>query len=212
MKRCLNCGWENKAGVEICIKCRTPFPASPNNNKMKKTIRGAISNSDYIDQPNSKINKNKSTMIVCPNCHATNRAGVSNCVYCQFPLTEKKEKPSEPIKEKPKVATGTVPYWEEATSSAFQLVALDRTGKPSGEAVSFQEDQVELNRDNLSPGNKTITSKTQALISNENGQWYIENKSELKSTYIRLEDHQKIHLVEGMVVMFGNKRFVFKKD
>src|SRR6202000_821882 len=52
--------------------------------------------------------------------------------------------------------------------------------------LEFSGDSLSLNRGNLDPDNYTITSKVQAEIKFVNGQWYIENKSRLKTTFIQV--------------------------
>jgi hypothetical protein len=81
---------------------------------------------------------------------------------------------------------------------------VDETKRP----LQFGGESVSLNRDNLEPDNFTITSKVQAEIKLVDGQWYIENKSGLKTTFIQVLTPVKLN--KGDVIIMGNKRFLFE--
>jgi hypothetical protein len=53
----------------------------------------------------------------------------------------------------------------------------------------------------------TITSKLQAVVVLENGEWYITDESQLGSTYIQVVRKRKLQ--KGDVIVFGNKKFRF---
>jgi hypothetical protein len=74
--------------------------------------------------------------------------------------------------------------------------------------LRFEGEKVSLNRENLEPENFTITSKVQAEIKLVDGQWYIENKSGLKTTFIQVL--HPVRLNKGDVIVMGNKRFLFE--
>ena len=74
---------------------------------------------------------------------------------------------------------------------------------------SYSGQQIVLNRSNTDPNNHTITSKQQAILSFENGKWYIEDKSAHKSTFIQVNG--KMSLNDGDVVLMGNRMFIFRE-
>jgi hypothetical protein len=82
---------------------------------------------------------------------------------------------------------------------------VDETRK----ALQFGGEKVALNRDNLEPDNFTITSQVQAEVRLVDGQWYIENKSKLKTTFIQVLTPVKLN--KGDVIIMGNKRFLFEE-
>lgn len=236
--RCNNCGWENAGQSSQCEKCfevlgggasnkgsstpppppqrrpPPPPPVSRPNNPIKGTIRGAAPSQPFIDAPGMPI-KNNNNMKDCPNCQAPVRAEFSNCPYCQFPINKPAEtaKPVTPPKPKPKskpVAGTILNYGGTGESFAFALRKVDRHGQAKGEKKEFSENNVKLNRDNLEPGNNSITSKVQASITNEGGKWYLSNESQMESTFIQLKKGDKFELKDGTVVLFGSSGFIFE--
>jgi hypothetical protein len=64
-----------------------------------------------------------------------------------------------------------------------------------------------LNRANIDPENMTITSKAQAEVRFEDGQWWLEDKSVLRTTFIQVNKRTKI--AKGDIIVMGNRRFLF---
>ena len=104
-------------------------------------------------------------------------------------------------------AGDTVPPYPAA--SRCVLKPLDENDKVAGEAISFEYNgsPVSLNRNNLDPENNTITSKTQAALTYNEGKWIIENFSQYKTTYLQIIRPTSIQ--KGDILVFGNKRFLF---
>lgn len=71
-------------------------------------------------------------------------------------------------------------------------------------------DNHELNRENLDPDNQTITSKVQAQLICEDGQWYIQDKSSQHTTFVYAGE--KTAIKDGDVILMGNRQFVFHID
>jgi hypothetical protein len=71
----------------------------------------------------------------------------------------------------------------------------------------FDGDEQLLNRANLDPDNMTITSKAQAEVRFEDGQWWLEDKSVLRTTFIQV--NKKIRISKGDIIVMGNRRFLF---
>ena len=71
----------------------------------------------------------------------------------------------------------------------------------------YASSEVVLNRQNTEPDNRTITSKQQALLTFENGRWYIEDRSAFKSTFIRVTGKTELH--DGDIVAMGDREFEF---
>ena len=66
-----------------------------------------------------------------------------------------------------------------------------------------------LNRLNTDETNCTITTQEQAELKCEDGEWYLQNLSELQTTYLVL--NRKIQLEEGDIIVMGNRKFKFEK-
>jgi uncharacterized Zn finger protein (UPF0148 family) len=77
----------------------------------------------------------------------------------------------------------------------------------SAAVLSFSGEKIILNRANTEPGNITITSKEQGLLSCENKRWFIEDLSELKTTYLYVSE--KTELKSGDIIVLGDRRFLF---
>lgn len=75
--------------------------------------------------------------------------------------------------------------------------------------VSYSGQEIELNRANTDQNNNSITSRVQAVLTCEDGEWYIENRSELQTTLLRVD--RKMKLEDGDVIVLGNRMFEFKK-
>lgn len=70
--------------------------------------------------------------------------------------------------------------------------------------------EITLTRDNTEPGNPSITSKEQAIISYEEGKWYIENRSEQNTTFVLATNKIEIH--DGDIILLGNRMFEFTEQ
>ena len=231
--RCNNCGWDNSPNQIMCEKCSEalsavspseqarPIAPPPPTGKafLKGTIRGPTANKPFIDNPNVPPKKTlRMEEKTCPACQAPVRAEFTQCPYCQNPLGETpkvqdtiaEKPPQEKPIIKPKV-NSTIRHWDKLGDSfTFSLRKINRSGKPEETSLEFTEDKVALNRGNLDPGNKTITSKLQATIEHRDGRWYLINNSELKSTFIQVPDNEQVELKDGVIILFGNSGFVFE--
>lgn len=74
--------------------------------------------------------------------------------------------------------------------------------------LSYSGESIILNRANTDCNNQSITSKEQAELTYDNGSWFIEDKSELKTTYIYVGRRAKLE--SGDIIILGNRRFEFK--
>jgi RNA polymerase subunit RPABC4/transcription elongation factor Spt4 len=74
--------------------------------------------------------------------------------------------------------------------------------------VTYSGETIILNRANTDANNNSITSREQAVLTFEDGEWYIENRSDLRTTYIRVNGKTK--LTSGDIIVLGNREFEFK--
>ena len=128
------------------------------------------------------------------------------------------EKPDPALQNKPELQSpskgsdykGTVnPYVQQYLNiPEFLLHPIARENeKNTPKDITLSGDEVTLNRGNLEPNNMTITSKAQAVISNENGKWYIKDESALKTTFVRVNGATE--LKEGDIILMGDRLFEF---
>ncbi|MBO4504678.1 MAG: zinc ribbon domain-containing protein [Bacteroidales bacterium] len=71
--------------------------------------------------------------------------------------------------------------------------------------LEFSDKEVVLNRGNVAPNDLTISRSAQALLTCEDGHWYLENKSRLLTTSLVLD--KKHELQDGDIVIIGDKMF-----
>ena len=74
--------------------------------------------------------------------------------------------------------------------------------------ITYSGDTIILNRANTDANNHSITSREQAILTCEDGEWYIENRSDLRTTFLRVNG--KVKLTSGDVIVLGNREFEFK--
>lgn len=74
--------------------------------------------------------------------------------------------------------------------------------------IAYSGDTIILNRANTDANNNSITSREQAILTCVDGEWYIENRSDLRSTFIRVNG--KVKLTNGDIIVLGNREFEFK--
>ena len=210
--RCKNCGWENPDNLTRCEKCSTPLEgasyaaqvAAPLQSFNKTVNEAAV----FPDTPVGSNN-------VCPQCGYPMRPGVSVCPNCHYGATEieshiRPAAPAAPAAKQVKAtpAQGTVNPWVQvAPANKCVLEPIAQEGIENPAALHLKGDTHELNRANLDPENQTITSKVQACLTCEDGQWYIEDKSAQHTTFIYAGE--KTALKDGDVVLMGNRQFVF---
>lgn len=181
VSKCPECGYHLLAEYSSCPYCGTQIRNHGSNKK---------------DSPISATCPPCSSPVIisCPTCHKEISADLANCPYCgeRVSLQTVRVVRRRPNAEEPKCT--------------LTLIADD------GESIEtmireFNGPTVALNRFNTEPGNTTITSRVQAVLSCENGRWFIENKSDLGSTFIQV--NHRMELLPGDLIMLGDRCFQF---
>lgn len=239
--RCRNCGWENDLGALKCEKCNAPLNGSMVDNHqssrreddghseqfLNKTVRecdalhdindnlikcsacGYLyssemencpncgkSGSNHLSQKSQNNNGNKigEGLIKCPICHEMVPSKFSFCANCGKPFK-----------------MGTVNPWAKpqngASCSLTPMAWEEENLLPK--TIKYSGNSIILNRDNTDPNNNSITSKEQAILTYEDGVWFIEDKSQMQTTYLHVS--KKTKLEDGVIIILGNRRFIFKK-
>ena len=124
------------------------------------------------------------TYVKCDNCNTNIPAEFKYCPICGTPIIRK---PTEP-----QCSLTIIPDEDETVEDGVN---------------NYEGSSIILKRDNTENSNRTITSKEQAILNCEDGKWYIENRSELCSTY--LEANRRLELFDGDIIMLGDRRFKF---
>ena len=156
----------------------------------------------------------------------TYKEGVINALYCYVHQDRQEFLTSNPKALQDLKKGGTIPF----TAAVLQPMAsgdVDKT-QPiytnektfilrrltennsidvNRQPLVFDGDDQLLNRGNLDPENMTITSKAQAEVRFEDGQWWLEDKSVLRTTFIQV--NKKIRISKGDIIVMGNRRYLF---
>ncbi len=195
-------------------------------NNMRKTLNeNAAFNKKASEEPAGHPN---AASVVCPHCLYQVSGNMTHCPVCGNAINKKDTRTSSnkqavcsscgndivpgarfcPSCGAP-LRSGTVnPHVSPAPGSYFTMRAIAwENERVQYQPVSFCGDHVILNRANTDPNNNTITSKEQALISHENGTWYLEDKSEMQTTLIHVSG--KVTLHDGDIIVLGNRSFEF---
>lgn len=146
----------------------------------------------YINQADDTREHPSVSSKKCPYCGNEIIPGTNFCSFCGKPLR-----------------MGTVKAGPAFTpGSHFTLKALQWDNENiQYQPMSYIGDSVVLNRANTDPNNNSITSNIQAIISKENEKWFIEDKSSLQTTFVRVNGKIEIH--NGDVIVLGNRMFEF---
>lgn len=183
-KQCPKCGYPVVDGMRVCPDCGT-----------------SLASGKIIEQ----IDEGKA----CWNCGKRNPLEARFCSFCGEDLDGKKQ--AEPRNEiKPSHARmGTVNPWMKPDDGAFcTLKPLPWDGENvDHQPISFSGKSIVLSRDNTDPNNQSITSSEQAILSFEDGEWFIVDKSSMHTTYVQASHSTKLH--KGDIIVLGNRLFEF---
>ena len=212
--RCKNCGWPNRPGEKFCVKCNTPLEAEESSSGgMKATVLEGSTFDGNAEETEERL---------CPKCGNVLPSNVDHCPNCNYavvPLYQEpasySHQPSHPTRmdnpavDKTKVVGTINPYMiGEAPDPTIILKPQKRLNERKElPALEYEGKSIILNRSNTEAENDSITSQTQAVITNVDGHWFIEDKSELGTTFVRAS--KKLELSEGDVILLGNRLFEF---
>lgn len=215
---CKNCKTANPEDALRCLHCNAPLDGSMviRSDKKQGTTRGS---KQKIEKSTSAIYQNESRK-TCPKCGYPNQSIADACVRCHTSLADKKEAktkavPAEPLvkaSEKKASMNLTVNPWAEppVVPDKYSLTPLKSDFTEGGDSIPLKEGKNNLKRDNLDPGNMTITSASQAVIRCEGGKWTIEDTSTMKTTFVHVSGQSE--LKDGDIILLGNKLFKFSKE
>ena len=178
--------------------------------------------------------ENNDALSQCPKCGYPLRPGVEKCPNCKFQLNSNSHIDKTPARSHISSPSTEDTYRrptrmssDSGSKGAFRgtinpyMMNMDveptfilKPIKRIDERHTFNEQEYEgkeviLNRDNTEQNNSSITSKQQAVITNVDGHWYIEDKSEQKTTFVQAA--QKIELHDGDIILLGDRLFEFHK-
>lgn len=151
--------------------------------------------------PNCKFSVNQS----CYTSNATRQEAATTYEECPPRRPTRMDNPGSNEKMR-----GTInPYMMNVElDPSFILKPLKRINERKGfDEQEYEGREVILNRDNTEASNSSITSREQAIVTRVDGHWFIEDKSEQKTTFVQAS--KKIELREGDIILLGNRLFEF---
>lgn len=181
---CPRCGYSVSTDMDKCPNCNTELVTKVESPKVLNNMK-------------------------CPHCGQPIDLNARFCASCGSPI---QNAPSPGKKHIQRTGLGTVMSGPATPMSQGKFCTL----KPiawQGEEVSYNPvtysgEVIVLNRSNTDANNNSITSKQQAVLSFEEGEWFIENRSEMHTTYIRVGE--KVKIKSGDIIVLGNREFEFK--
>ncbi|MDR1555695.1 MAG: FHA domain-containing protein [Tannerellaceae bacterium] len=229
--RCENCGWgDNPEENTRCEKCNVPL-----NNPMEAPREGGAYNYTALDASGKSADmsnnlgktrrdgeelRDEAPPVSCPKCDYRVRANEKSCPNCGYLLEtgQADDIPGKEIKEhedkrplawadkRTTVNPWAIPPQSNVCTCSLTPLAAENE-KTNVTPIDFTGKEVILKRDNTEPGNLTITSKEQAALLYEDNKWFIEDRSEMKTTFIHVGE--KKELKNGDIIILGNRRFIF---
>ena len=198
---------------------------------LKETVRedavfGVQSAFRSLDSEKSASIEPEEATKPCPKCGYPLRPGTEKCPNCKFQISgashsaySSEPEPKKTGKEARRPTRlnsdnsnlrGTInPYMMSMDlEPSFVLKPIKRANERHElDELEFEGKSVLLNRDNTEANNASITSREQATITNEEGHWYIEDKSQLKTTFVQAANRIELH--DGDIILLGNRLFEF---
>lgn len=219
--RCKNCGWSNDSNVTTCVKCGnylgeeshehfTSNNSVPDNEGTKKTV---MENSVFGRGNESSASSNEQKS--CPQCGYPMRPNTDKCPNCNYIVNgngQHTQNVNYGGQQSGGVHRGTInPYMKaQQTGPSFVLQPIPRYNERNIlQPLELQGEEVILNRDNTDPGNSSITSAEQAVLSYAYGHWYLEDRSEMKTTFVQAAHKIEVH--SGDIILLGDRLFEFKE-
>ncbi len=205
----------------------------------KTVLEDDVFGTDELNNNRQNFNQtrteNAEALTQCPKCGYPLRAGVDKCPNCKFQITNTNQSNQNNVEVQTRKDLGNQDTYHRPTrmvsgngakgnfrgtinpymmnmevEPTFVLKPIKRMEERRDfEEQEYEGKQVVLNRDNTERNNQSITSRQQAVISNNDGHWYIEDKSEQRTTFVQAA--QKIELHDGDIILLGNRLFEFHK-
>ena len=197
--RCKNCGWNNPSGKMVCEKCNLSLDVSEivEGRKTLREVPGMKSD-NLVENDNVKLRDND---LVCKNCEYPIMPGSLHCPQCGANADDLSLKYSSADARK------TISPGRRSVCTLKFIFEPNENISEENALLSFSGKEIILNRGNTEPDNNTITSKEQARLVCENHKWYIQDKSELQTTFVR--PGEKMEIKDGDIILLGDRRFRF---
>lgn len=199
-----SCGYPILPGMQICPNCRTPLSGqgdgmtNGNHSSKAKKTESCVTSERPLSPANETAQSVKSEPAVM-SVKKTERFVSS--AQTGGDVSKKTVNIFQNPKPQPELEPEVLPHF------TLEIIRSENEMAKDSDKRVFDVASVVLNRQNTEPDNNSITSKQQALISYEDGKWYIEDKSSFHTTFIRVT--KKTMLEDGDILVLGNREFKF---
>ena len=200
--RCAFCQTLNPPGAKKCKRCNASLERSVvQDHEANRIRRGKIMIKEDSEQIQPTQREEADELIYkCPECGYLLRSGSNECPNCRNKVRQK-----NPLKNEESNQSKVV--WN-INESEFRIGLCDKNGQIS-DAKSYTTDDIILGREELFPGNNNI-SRLHIHITNEDGNWYIEDVSSTHQTFLIVK--KKTRIENGDILVLGNKFFCFETE
>ena len=202
---CPHCGYPVMENFTSCPNCGTEVTSKPTTiqqpgvQPQAEPIKSATLANATVKSELAELGLDEK--VKCEKCGTEVSIDFSFCPKCgeriHLPtiraIRHKPTPPPEP--PKPKCHLTIIPEKEE------QMTPVTN---------DYEGTSIILTRENTEANNRTITSREQAELIHEDGKWFILNKSELGSTYLKVS--RKLELHQGDEILMGDRRFKFEAE
>jgi hypothetical protein len=218
--RCIECGYQNDAGVKSCIKCGTSLSESqasqndpvtivqPDRLAGASTIRGNLASDPYWDKPeipdqNKPLHAKESPAdsFICSSCKfhplRVMPSSPNPCPNCGYNgINEGGDKSSAKTVKINEVNVGSL-------KKTPRITLIDQTSKKE---ISFEGETISINRDQIDPSNNSISSKEHIIFHYSSGKFFVEDKSSNQASFIQITE--KAEVPDGTLIIIGDKMFM----
>jgi hypothetical protein len=187
---------KTKAGIKVNTPAwdeLTAVPATPANPAAKAGVNCPACS--YLMRPGE---------ILCAKC------GTNIALYKAAPADNTRTVPADPVKPAPVDNTKTVRRVVPETKRGFRLVAVSLHDDSETKSIPLAGEHVVLNRELLDSQNNSISRSGHASLTFRDGEWWLENLSSLKSTFVQVNGPVRIQ--PGDSILLGDQLFRFKTD
>ena len=199
---------------------------------LKKTVREdeVFGGGRVLENVEGRAQGDEST---CPKCGYPIRAGVDKCPNCKYEINRSVESARRSSsnswedehdnrrssRQPTRLGNGTKgggkyrgtinPYMMNIEAEPYFTLKPQKRINERHELdeIEYEGKEVILTRDNTEENNPSITSRQQAVVTRIDGHWFIEDKSEQKTTFVQAAS--KIELHDGDLILLGNRLFEF---
>lgn len=215
--RCQFCGWDNPESHNKCEKCgktladyagpgAQPAAGLPQAGGMNSRPTNLRNGEPFSPKATVRENQGGGRTDACPRCGYQLEQG--KCAACGYGAEVAKPEAAPSVAAGGNFGRATVRPVRKKVARTFRLTPLsEKDGKPEGESLVFEGEQAVLNRANLDAKNDTLTSREQARVVWHDGRWLVEDRSELRTTFVQAA--RPVELQPGDLLLMGNQLYRF---